>query len=793
MFNYSNLSSYEFELLCRDIVQAKTGFELSCFAPGPDRGIDATNIYKSSFSNQEPCIILQAKHYVRSPYSKLEKQAKELVKTLAGARCDSLFFMTSMPLTPRQVEELKKVLKEITNDINVYGVQDIDDYLSSSSGPSILSKHFNLWLSSTNVLAELINNSTNLECEQLIASIKEKDGLFVETSSFQEALRIMTNLGFVLLVGSPGVGKTTVSQMITLKYVEQGYKLIYTTDANIVRVENSISPDPDVKELIFLDDFLGQSYWKTPDVLPKQIEALIGFCANRPHKKLLLNSRITILNDVRSKSPDFNYFLCNKKKSEYLIDMDKMPDYEKARILYSHLVKLNLSQPYLQNIIDNKAYRNVVKHKNYNPRIVEYTCVEANLQRVLPDDFAKHLIAQLDAPADVWANEFNQRLKPEDRILMNTLVSLTDTTIARSTLQVAFEQRMHSDDNHDPSINHFEDCLKRLTESMIRVSLSGHEPYCSTVNPSVNDFLKSEIATNSDEALAIVENAVDINQLERIFHFTDSKKVKETVINLTFSDDVWQLGSRDVVYEGVLSIYSQYDFIDERIKNMAVQAARYCVEHPSWRGSMVVGKYLDTVIKLINSKCRDKAIEILKFFAAMSNLEYLAERVPMSVLDRFVGAVKEIFSIEKTKEIFSQIKDVFASRISDEVIEDTFSACDIKSFIEEYLADDAGMTGVENSSGWQCCHDAIRDTITEEANSEVGYFFSRYEELNSIVTEEDLDIFDAVVQVVNIEEEMRSAIDGVSDARINNDVDIIDSSRNNEREIDIMFQSLLNK
>lgn len=125
-------------------------------------------------------------------------------------------------------------MKEITNDINVYGVQDIDDYLSSSSGPSILSKHFNLWLSSTNVLAELINNSTNLECEQLIASIKEKDGLFVETSSFQEALRIMTNLGFVLLVGSPGVGKTTVSQMITLKYVEQGYKLIYTTDANIV-------------------------------------------------------------------------------------------------------------------------------------------------------------------------------------------------------------------------------------------------------------------------------------------------------------------------------------------------------------------------------------------------------------------------------------------------------------------------------------------------------------------------------------------------------------------------------
>ena len=791
MFNYSNLESYEFELLCRDIVQAKTGFELSCFAPGPDGGIDATNIYKASFGDHVPRIVLQAKHYLKSAYPKLKKQAEELVKTLADVRWDSLFFMTSMSLTPQNVQELQEILHEAARDIHIYTVQDIDDFLSSSNGSSILAKHFNLWLSSTNVLIELINNNTNLECEQLIASIKEKDGLFVETSSFQDALRIMADSGFVLLVGSPGVGKTTVSQMLALKYVEQGYKLVYTTDADITRVKNAINPDPNVKELIFLDDFLGQSYWKTPDALPKQIEALIGFCANRPHKKLLLNSRITILNDARSKSPDFDYFLCSKKESEYLIDLDKMSDYEKARILYSHLVKLNLEQPYLKNIVDKKAYKNIISHKNYNPRIIEYACHEARLQRILPDVFANHIIAQLDAPADVWASEFNQRLKLEDRILMNTLVSLTDTTVSGSTLQRAFEHRISSCDNHDSTINHFDECLERLTESMIKVSLAGHEPCYSTANPSVNDFLKNGIASNADEALAIVKNAIDIKQLERIFLFTNNKRVKEMIIELTFTDDIWRLGSKGAICEGVLSIYSQHNHIDERIKNLALQAVIYCVKYPNWHSSTIVGKYLDAVMKLIDCGCGDEAKEILKFFTTSHILEYIAERISLDVLDRFVGVLQEIFPSEKSEECFTQIRDVCAFRISEELVEDSIFSSDFQPFIREYLEDGENSADFEGSSEWQDCHDVICDMIAEEARSEACRFFSRYENLNSIMTEEDLDITDAVDQAIDIDEEMRSAADAVFEKRKNDEIDIVDVNRNNDREIDIMFQTLL--
>ncbi len=43
MYNYSNLSDFEFEILCRDIMQKKLGIKLYTFQKGRDGGIDITD------------------------------------------------------------------------------------------------------------------------------------------------------------------------------------------------------------------------------------------------------------------------------------------------------------------------------------------------------------------------------------------------------------------------------------------------------------------------------------------------------------------------------------------------------------------------------------------------------------------------------------------------------------------------------------------------------------------------------------------------------------------------------
>ena len=45
MYNYNNLSDFEFEILCKDIMQKKLGIKLYTFQKGRDGGIDVTDVH----------------------------------------------------------------------------------------------------------------------------------------------------------------------------------------------------------------------------------------------------------------------------------------------------------------------------------------------------------------------------------------------------------------------------------------------------------------------------------------------------------------------------------------------------------------------------------------------------------------------------------------------------------------------------------------------------------------------------------------------------------------------------
>ena len=58
MFNYKNLCDYEFEILCKNIMQKKLGVPLQIFARGRDGGIDITDDTVSKN------VVIQVKHYI---------------------------------------------------------------------------------------------------------------------------------------------------------------------------------------------------------------------------------------------------------------------------------------------------------------------------------------------------------------------------------------------------------------------------------------------------------------------------------------------------------------------------------------------------------------------------------------------------------------------------------------------------------------------------------------------------------------------------------------------------------
>ena len=78
MFNYQNLESGQFERLCRDIIQSKTGTELHVFARGRDGGVDLTD------DSDKHNIVVQVKHYEKSGFTalrnNLEKEIEKVKK-----------------------------------------------------------------------------------------------------------------------------------------------------------------------------------------------------------------------------------------------------------------------------------------------------------------------------------------------------------------------------------------------------------------------------------------------------------------------------------------------------------------------------------------------------------------------------------------------------------------------------------------------------------------------------------------------------------------------------------------
>lgn len=64
-YDFRNLSPADFEDLVRDLIGKEEGLRFEAFCEGPDGGIDGRHAQASG------SIILQAKHYEGSPFSKL--------------------------------------------------------------------------------------------------------------------------------------------------------------------------------------------------------------------------------------------------------------------------------------------------------------------------------------------------------------------------------------------------------------------------------------------------------------------------------------------------------------------------------------------------------------------------------------------------------------------------------------------------------------------------------------------------------------------------------------------------
>src|ERR1700736_2419450 len=98
-YDFQALSSYDFELLARDLLQEELRVRLESFAKGKDKGIDFR------FRNPAGDIVVQCKHYASYDdlYRVLKRDEVLKVQRLKPAR---YILVVSTPLTPHRKDEI---------------------------------------------------------------------------------------------------------------------------------------------------------------------------------------------------------------------------------------------------------------------------------------------------------------------------------------------------------------------------------------------------------------------------------------------------------------------------------------------------------------------------------------------------------------------------------------------------------------------------------------------------------------------------------------------------------------
>ncbi|MBQ7359524.1 MAG: restriction endonuclease [Lachnospiraceae bacterium] len=512
MYNFRNLSDVEFEILCKDIMQKRLGITLYIFSKGRDGGID---IVDNSYTKK---IVIQVKHYINSTYSNLRTSLKKEVAHVEEMKPGKYYVCCAQELTAANKNEIYGLFSEYMESSNdVIALQDINEFLENPDNIDIVRKHYKLWLESTNILAEVFNQSIFIDCESLLYNIENNSREFVATNCYWECLEILERERLLLLLGMPGTGKTVTTKMLALFYAANGYRIRYTTNGDLKDLKNALSANKDLPEIVLLDDCFGQHYFKMKESQGNELLALVKYILMNKNKRLIMNSRVTIYQQAKERFLEFRQFAEDKQFQIQVLDMGKISIEDRGKIFYNHLFFKDLPIGYYQDILNNQNYKKIVKHKNYTPRIMEFVTRNVNYSKIMESRYAEYILACLDNPTEIWQDEFSNKLQQEDRIFMTTLYSLTDTSIDVERLKRAYNYRLMKTMTIDTTRNVWEEVLKRLEGSMLVIVEKNGKQEIGVINPSVNDFLRRFLEENDNERENIQNCATEYEQIKRGF------------------------------------------------------------------------------------------------------------------------------------------------------------------------------------------------------------------------------------------------------------------------------------
>lgn len=514
-YDFHQLSPYDLEILARDLLQAHWALQIESFKSGKDRGID---LRYAAGTNK---IIVQVKHYTKTGFAGLLRELEKEAVKVRQLQPSRYVLVTSVPLSAVNKDAIVNIIgADVLKPSDVVGREDLNNLLGQHS--EIEGNHYKLWLASRAVLDRVLHNAAVTRSEFKVHQVYEEARRYVQSSAYRQALKKLNDTGVVIIAGPPGVGKSTLANLLLYEHLERGYQAVL--------IQRDIDEGQHLfqlgaRQVFYFDDFMGATFLgdRAAALTGTSDRALLDFIAmvrSTPTARLILTTR----DHIYAQAMDRSERLRLSDLSDLRVFL-RMPSYsfiQKARILYNHLYFSDLPPAYQDELLRDDFYFQIIKHDKFNPRLIEWLSSFRRIRNVPVQQYRKFMQNLLNDPSEIWRHAYEQEITDAARSLLLTVFSFGGNA-AGITLRPAFARLHHERSSRyrfGTKPEDFRSAFREIAGAFIKpFGESGIE----VIDPSILDLLSAVVRRAPENAIDILAGADSFDQIERVWSFAKAK------------------------------------------------------------------------------------------------------------------------------------------------------------------------------------------------------------------------------------------------------------------------------
>jgi hypothetical protein len=343
MYELHRLGWNSFQQLCLTIVREILGQTVQSFLDSNDGGRDGafTGTWTPALGQAlKGAFVIQCK-FTSKPNALLSKEdiADELPKVRKLAEkglCDVYVLMTNAGVSGVQETKIADELKSAgAKTVLVLGGTWITDQIRDNIRLRMLVPR----VYGLGDLGQILDERAYAQARAVLDSLREDLAKVVMTSAYRKAVDALDEHGFVLLIGEPAAGKTTIASMLAMASADKWRSSVLklSDPADVVKHWNPNEPS----QFFWIDDAFGVMQYESPLVHGWNHNVLHVKSMLRKDAKVVMTSRDYIYNRARQDLKESAFPLLSE--SRVVIDVHDLSVPERQQILYNHL-KLG-SQP----------------------------------------------------------------------------------------------------------------------------------------------------------------------------------------------------------------------------------------------------------------------------------------------------------------------------------------------------------------------------------------------------------------------------------------------------------------